>query len=550
MPISSVDRIEVAPGPFSSLYGSQALGGVINLITVPPSKREISGSGAFGAGSARSERVTLSYRDHFNTGLGVAFDGAATNSSGFRDESATTISSQATAPAGKPVTPVTGVSTIPTSTGGTSYLLGDRGVRPWWTGNVGLRLYYDVSADTRMSGGLSYAESNNGYGDPGSAILDASGNPVYNGWIKYTVNGATRYTNLNNSTNPFLNFVPSGESNTTAFLRGETRVEDVKIKADLSYSYTNAWFLSPTAGLGPDAVVDRLPLYGWGNLYARASQPSAGDASGRTRADLLGLAHPRLAGPARLVRSQCRGCEQLQGRRQPHGRDQLPFAGLGEHPVRLRAEQDRFFREAEPLSRRALSTIGRPPARHGSTPRPSNRSLPTFALTYPQRNASALSPKASLVYALSDDATLRTSVGRAFRAPDLLQLYSRSQTTLISYTDAAPNLMPEYSTSWEIGGDWKIPQTGAKLRATYFENYLTDFIYTQAVSPTLNLRTNAGAATVRGVEFGLEQKVLESWGVYGNFTRNYFQNDRQQRRARRHRQELSPSPPTGWPISA
>jgi iron complex outermembrane receptor protein len=519
LPISGLDRIEVAPGPFSSLYGSQALGGVINLITIPPSKREIYASGAFGAGDARSGRVTLSYRDRFDSGLGVAFDGAATHSSGFRDEGATTTSSQATAPAGKTVTPVSGVATVPTSTGGASYLLGDRGPRPWWTGNVGLKLYYDVSADTRLSAGLSYAESRNGYGDPRSTALDASGNPVYNGWISYPVKGATRYSNLNSGTNPFLNFVPGGESQTRAFLRGETRIEDIRIKADVSHAFVNAWFLSPTAAsaLTPAAT---------GFAYAGFGTYTPGPAH-RVLATLQ-AERPLTPWDTLIVGVQAqrdwfdRDVEDVGNYKDVDSRT----GAISTHSQGWANTLSAFAQNKTDFGDRLSLYLG---LRYddwttaGSTwqkATAAQASLPAFTRAYPQREASALSPKASLVYLPTDDITLRASIGRAFRTPDLLQLYTRSQTTLTSSTDAAPNLKPERSTSWEVGGDWRLPAFGAQLRATYYENDLTDFIYTQAVSSSQNLRTNAGAATVRGMEFGLEQNVLESWSVYGNFTRN------------------------------
>ncbi|MCW2274833.1 TonB-dependent receptor [Rhodoblastus acidophilus] len=519
LPITSVERIEVAPGPFSSLYGSQAIGGVINLITVAPTKREISASGAFGAGSARSERVTLSYRDHFNSGLGVAFDGAATNSSGFRDEGATITTSQATAPVGKTVTPVTGVTAVQTSTGSKAYLLGDRGERPWWTSNAGLRLYYDVSADTRVSAGLVYGESANGYGDPRSAAVNAAGAPIYNGWIKYAVNGATRYSNLNGATNPFLNFAPGGERQIMTFLRGETRVEDVKINAGVSYTYTNAWYLSPTAA-------SVMTPTGTGFVYAGGGTYTPGPAN-RLLATLQG---------ERALTSWDSLIVGLQAQRDWFDRNVEDVANykdvdsgtgaISYHSQGWANTLSAFAQNKTDFGDKVSLYLG---ARYdywttaGSTWQAATAvqsSLPSFAISYAPRSAGALSPKASLVYLPVEDITLRASAGRAFRAPDLLQLYSRSQTTLVSYTDAAPNLMPERSASWESGGDWRIPAFGTKLRATYFENYLTDFIYTQAVSVNQNLRRNAGAATVRGVEFGFEQKVLESWGVYGNVTRN------------------------------
>jgi len=50
LPLNNVERIEVLKGPASSLYGSQAMGGVINVIT-KTSKRKIQSSATIGAGS-------------------------------------------------------------------------------------------------------------------------------------------------------------------------------------------------------------------------------------------------------------------------------------------------------------------------------------------------------------------------------------------------------------------------------------------------------------------------------------------------------------------
>ena len=41
LPMSAVERIEIIRGPMSALYGSEALGGVINLITRQPKDKWI-----------------------------------------------------------------------------------------------------------------------------------------------------------------------------------------------------------------------------------------------------------------------------------------------------------------------------------------------------------------------------------------------------------------------------------------------------------------------------------------------------------------------------
>jgi outer membrane receptor for ferrienterochelin and colicins len=49
--LAGIKRIEIVKGPSSSLYGSEAMAGVINLITEAPGKKELSGSLRYGTGN-------------------------------------------------------------------------------------------------------------------------------------------------------------------------------------------------------------------------------------------------------------------------------------------------------------------------------------------------------------------------------------------------------------------------------------------------------------------------------------------------------------------
>lgn len=51
IPASSIERIEIVKGPSSVLYGSDALGGVVNIITKNPTKEGIEGSVAASSGA-------------------------------------------------------------------------------------------------------------------------------------------------------------------------------------------------------------------------------------------------------------------------------------------------------------------------------------------------------------------------------------------------------------------------------------------------------------------------------------------------------------------
>ena len=68
IPTSAIERIEVVKGAASTLYGAEALGGVINIITKTPSKE--GGSATVAVGNRGSKRFDISYgTDRFLVGI-------------------------------------------------------------------------------------------------------------------------------------------------------------------------------------------------------------------------------------------------------------------------------------------------------------------------------------------------------------------------------------------------------------------------------------------------------------------------------------------------
>jgi iron complex outermembrane receptor protein len=81
--VDLIDRVEIVPGPGSSIYGSNAFFAVINVIT--RKGRDVSGLEASGeVGSFRTARGRLSYGNQFKNGAEVLLSGTAYESKGAR----------------------------------------------------------------------------------------------------------------------------------------------------------------------------------------------------------------------------------------------------------------------------------------------------------------------------------------------------------------------------------------------------------------------------------------------------------------------------------
>lgn len=75
LPMSAIERVEVVRGPMSTLYGSEALGGVVNLITRQPGDRWIGSLGVTGADLRSGDGGGRAGASLFATGpVGESFD--------------------------------------------------------------------------------------------------------------------------------------------------------------------------------------------------------------------------------------------------------------------------------------------------------------------------------------------------------------------------------------------------------------------------------------------------------------------------------------------
>jgi len=110
------------------------------------------------------------------------------------------------------------------------------------------------------------------------------------------------------------------------------------------------------------------------------------------------------------------------------------------------------------------------------------------------------SPKASLSFDVSDDLTLRASIGRAYRFPTVGELF-QGQINGSSIINNNPNLKPEDDLSKELTAEWA--HWNGIFRFSLFQDDVKNTIFSQTdttVIPNVTNFQNIGKVRSRGVE--------------------------------------------------
>jgi len=137
---------------------------------------------------------------------------------------------------------------------------------------------------------------------------------------------------------------------------------------------------------------------------------------------------------------------------------------------------------------------------------------------------SAGSPKFGLNYKVTDWASFRASWGRGFRAPDLGQLrYRFANPSSFYQVIGNPNLSPEHSGSWQIGGEFTTPNRKGRLGVNYFRNDIRNLINSVSLGFITPATDIPALLTANGIDPEVSQFVQRNWllFVYKNTARAY-----------------------------
>jgi iron complex outermembrane receptor protein len=486
--LNEVDRVEIVPGVSSSLYGSDAIGGVVNIITKAPTKREFSAKLARGFGDGDRTTVGGGYRDRWENGLGVSVNFHREEMGGYNKNDLITVSTKA---CGACTTTVSGWEKTTDTSGATNYIIGDRGAVSNVTRNVGGTLYFDISPTSKIKAGVTKYESANSYSHY-NIYLNA---PV--GSTNLKIDGG-RLASLAEASTWMPGASKTTETRYTAGYEGKVAGEYL-LKLDASYVDREYYYLSPnttaaTTFYGGPGTATHTPNV-TKDVSAQLSFP-------------VGTDHFLVSGLAFNRTSLNRAVYAVSDWRNDGSKGSLNDQGDGY------AQTNSIYIQDQIAVGPALTLYAG--ARyddwqtHGFVAKWVGGVNPPQSIS--KHGDSSLSPRLAAVYKLTEAVALKASIGTAFRAPTLYDMYAADTVSGVKLITASSRLKPEKAKAFDLGTELNFP-SGANFKAAYFRTRISDMIYSKETAytgpytatipvtvTTLSEKTNAAGAVTKGVE--------------------------------------------------
>lgn len=133
------------------------------------------------------------------------------------------------------------------------------------------------------------------------------------------------------------------------------------------------------------------------------------------------------------------------------------------------------------------------------------------------------SPKLGATYALSDNSRVKANWGKGYKAPTVAEMYMamhRAMGAAVVNIYGNPDLQPEKSNSWDISFEAEKGRTTGK--ATYFHSKVDNLITTDSNKRYLDgyRYENISEAEIQGVELEVGQQFDANWGLKATY--NYL----------------------------
>ena len=510
IPVQNIERIEVIRGPFSALYGGSAMGGVINIITTTPKKLEMleqTSHGTYnswntyvGGGDRLWDKVSIQGGFNYRNTTGYPNVPVETSSFGSFPPAQTVVGYRPTLYFNK--------AFWPNYPPGATYIIGDTGNNYWNDYSINGKITWDIAEGHKWTFFTLASYYNYGYNHYHDYLTDTvSGANVVNG---LPILAGFPNQQLYVAENMFL--YDYGRVRTQVFsLNTDDRLtDDMKLKCHFGLvNQPENWYVAP--GM-PNYTLQTTYSGGPGQL---TSSPSKSWVAEMQVERAIGQKQNLTGGLAYNTSWAETWTDNLDNWRARDGVGSVASMSAG------RDRSVGVFLQDEISWDPQFSTIAGGRVDWWQTYGGNYLATAGVPIVYlPNRSYAQVSPKLAFLYRPWDWMTLRTSVGSAFRPPNVYELYS-SWTWYGSTWQGNPHLRPETTISWEIGTTLK-PFKGTEFTTTYFENYVQKLIMSSVTSftPTGEIYTeeNVKRATIRGFEIELKQKLWSWLDVFGNTT--------------------------------
>lgn len=489
--MDDVQRIEVIRGPGSALYGGNAMGGVVNIITTSPQKRSAKLSG--GAGTDETRRIRGHVQDKMNKlGWRLGFEWDKTD--GYAN---TPIRNSLQSGSGGDLK---GGYLTHDRDGDLEWVVGDRGDQEAERWNLNLRADYDLTEDAHISVQVQRGYHTYDYARPNTYLHNAtSGQESYSGIVNL---GDGQIVQV--EPEDYVDYSGKGETDILhSYATYSQSFEYVDLTAKLGFQNMDDYWTSADPGTADD-------------FYANSPGSLSDSETTSWFADLqsdifIGESHVLTLGLyARTDDFDADGYE-LSYYRNEDSKTMKTDSTQG---------KDRFFAayiqdEWNVVDR--LTVYGG--LRFDSWQAYDGKSGSVGNIQdFDEPSDSALSPKIAAVWQPLADTFVRSSLGRAFRAPNIYELYRTWEGSWSTYY-SNPDLGPETLWTADISVDQYFWNRRIKLSTGYFQTWAKDFIGTYYESGG-SYKDNISEVEIQGIELAGRIQPLDWLSLWANYTYN------------------------------
>ncbi len=486
-----VEKIEIVRGPYSSLWGGNAMGGAINIITRLPEKFTFWSKGGFGGGN----EITHSYR----IGVGDRV-GRFSFLAGYEQDDTS----------GYPTIPVykderyfkSGTGTLSGGYASTDptgeylrWIVGDKGDNSGDRQNYYLLLGIRFHENGYLKFNFQHGVQSYDYEPPHTYLTDTSGNPAFSGNVTLPDN---QYVSVRPY--DFISYAGIGNYKTDFYsIKYKDKFNEITVaylNSDSYYTKPNSVATYDNDGPGEKNTTQTDTYY----FDFKTSFPLAKRylfTTGATfRHDIAEV-----------------GTYNLSAYRNADTELEKTYLAEGEADT-----FGAFLQNSVTITDSLALFLG---LRYDHWWTHDGRSGNINNIEeYPSRNDGTFSPKVVLVYYPNELTTLRISGGKAFRPPNIYELY-RTWTWYGWTYHSNPYLDPEIGWSVETGIERWLLEKRCKAGLTIFKTWLYDLIYRRSDPSTKEkFWVNAGKGEIFGIEGEIFIRPFSWLSVKTNYTRN------------------------------